>query len=220
LTYQTRVLDSELDELLPGVAALAIEGAKGVGKTATATRRTRAMFALDEPAQLEVVTANPAIIDSGVMPVLVDEWQRYPPIWDYVRRQVDAGAAPGSYLLTGSAVPIEAPVHSGAGRIVSVRMRPLALAERGLVTPTVSLAGLLSGRKPAVSGSSPVDLGGYVEEILASGFPGIRPLSARARRAQLDGYLARIAERDFPDQGLAVRRPDTLRAWMTAYAAA
>lgn len=220
MVYQERVLDTELDELLPGLPAIAIEGAKGVGKTATAARRTKVTFDLDVPAQLEVVTADPAVIDSGPRPVLLDEWQRHPPIWDYVRRQVDAGAAPGSYLLTGSAVPLEAPLHSGAGRIVSVRMRPLALAERGLVTPTVSVAALLSGTRPDIRGSSPVALDRYVEEILASGFPGIRILPPRARRAQLDGYLARVVERDFPEQGLAVRRPETLRAWMIAYAAA
>ncbi len=36
----------------------------------------------------------------------------------------------------------------------------------------------------------------------------------------MDGYLARIIDRDIPDQGVAVRRPDTLRRWMNAYAAA
>ena len=42
----------------------------------------------------------------------------------------------------------------------------------------------------------------------------------RARRAQLDGYLARVVERDFPEQGHPVRRAATLRAWLAAYAAA
>lgn len=219
VAYQARVLDRELDELLPGLPALAIEGAKGVGKTATADRRAATVFALDDPATAEVVAANPAVIDRGPFPVLLDEWQRQPPIWDHVRRRVDAGAAAGSYLLTGSAVPADAPVHSGAGRIVAVRMRPLTVAERALDTPTVSLAALLAGTRPDIDGSTGVALPDYVSEILASGFPGIRPLPDRARRAQLDGYLARVLQRDFPEQGLTARRPQTLRAWLTAYAA-
>jgi predicted AAA+ superfamily ATPase len=219
VTYQPRVLDQELDELLPGLPALAIEGAKGVGKTATATRRAQSKFALDDPPTAEVVAANPAIIDDGPRPVLIDEWQRHPPIWDYVRRRVDTGVSTGSYLLTGSAMPANAPVHSGAGRIVTIRMRPLALAERGLTEPTVSLAELLSGTRATIRGTTSVALSEYVAEILASGLPGIRPLTERARRAQLDGYLARIVEREFPEQGLTVRRPQTLRAWLTAYAA-
>ncbi len=76
--------------------------------------------------------ADPSITGSAVPTLLIDEWQRYPPVWDEVRRAVDEGAAGGSYLLTGSAAPAGAPVHSGAGRIVSLRMRPLSLAERAL----------------------------------------------------------------------------------------
>jgi predicted AAA+ superfamily ATPase len=218
--YLPRVVDVELDQLLPGIAAVAVDGAKGVGKTATAARRASTVFSFDDPAVLEVVGADPGVVDAGPPPVLLDEWQRYPPTWDHVRRQVDAGALPGTYLLTGSAAPVGAPVHSGAGRIVSVRMRPLSLAERQLAEPTVSLAEMLSGARPDVTGRTDVDLAGYVDEIIASGFPGIRPLLARARRAQLDGYLTRILERDFPEQGQRVRRPETLRAWLTAYAAA
>jgi predicted AAA+ superfamily ATPase len=36
----------------------------------------------------------------------------------------------------------------------------------------------------------------------------------------LDGYLHRVIDRDFPEQGVVVRRPETLRRWLAAYAAA
>jgi predicted AAA+ superfamily ATPase len=98
-------------------------------------------------------------------------------------------------------------------------MRPLSLAERAIAT-SVSLASLLSGSRPAISGATPVTLDDYVAEILASGFPGLRGLTDRQLRAQLDGYLARVIDREFPELGLTLRRPDTLRAWMRAYAAA
>jgi uncharacterized protein len=220
MEYSHRLVDVELDELLPELAALAIDGARGVGKTATAVRRAKTVFTLDDPAQHQIVAAEPGIVDRAARPVLLDEWQRYPPIWDHVRRQVDSGAPAGSYLLAGSAVPPDAPVHSGAGRIVSLRMRPLSLAERGLTTPAVSLTELLTGSRPEIGGSTRLVLTDYVEEILASGFPGIRPLSGRARRAQLDSYLALVVEREFPEQGLRIRRPQTLFAWLSAYAAA
>ncbi len=220
MDYLPRVVDRELDELLAGLPALAIEGVKGVGKTATATRRAKTVIALDDPSQLEVIAADPTRLDAVAKPVLVDEWQRHPPVWDLVRRRVDAGAAPGSFVLTGSASPADAAIHSGAGRIVSIRMRPLALAERGLDRPSVSLRSMLSGSRREIGGSAQLTLTDYVDEIIASGFPGIRPMTGRARRTQLDGYLDRLVERDFPEQGLRVRRPQTLRAWLTAYAAA
>jgi predicted AAA+ superfamily ATPase len=218
--YVPRVVDAELDELMAALPAIALEGAKGVGKTATATRRAAAVFPLDDRDVAEVVSADLSQLETEPGTVLVDEWQRHPPVWDHVRRQVDAGAPPGRFLLAGSAAPAEAPVHSGAGRIVAVRMRPFSLAERGLAVPVVSLARMVAGERPGVAGTTSAGLADYVEEILASGFPALRRFDGRARRSQLEGYLTRMVERDFPDQGLRVRRPGTLRAWLAAYAAA
>lgn len=218
--YRRRIIDTELDELLPGLAAVAIEGAKGVGKTATAQRRADIVYALDDNEQWQLLSADPGLVARGDGVVLIDEWQRLPAVWDTVRRSVDRDPRPGRFILAGSALPADTPMHSGAGRIVQVRMWPMSLAERGICETTVSLRDLLSGNKSPIEGESPVNLPEYVEEIVGSGFPGIRPLPDRARRAQLDGYIARIVERDFPEQGHQVRRPATLRAWLTAYAAA
>lgn len=217
--YTRRVVDDELDELLTGLSAVSLEGPKGVGKTATAQVRSSTIYRLDSPEELQVTRADPARLLVGPEPILIDEWQQYPPSWDLVRRTVDDSPSPARFLLTGSASPTGAPTHSGAGRIVPIRMRPLALAERGIST-SVSLAELLSGQRPAISGSTDIALGDYVDEILASGFPALRGLPDRALRAQLDGYLQRVIDREFPEQGMTVRHPDTLRAWMRAYAAA
>ena len=218
--YLPRVVDAELEELASALPAIAIVGAKGVGKTATASRRAASVHALDDPAQRSVARADPARLLDSSPPVLIDEWQHVPECWDLVRRAVDAGADPGSYLLTGSASPAEAETHSGAGRIVSIRMRPLALSERGLGTPSVSLSALLAGERPPIEGRTDLRVDDYVREILRSGFPGMRHLSGRPLRAQLDGYLDRIVDRDFPELGHPIRNPGALRRWMTAYAAA
>lgn len=218
--YSLRLVDIELDELLPELPAIALEGPRAVGKTSTAQRRAGTVYQLDDPAQRAIAEADPHQVLEGVPPVLLDEWQRVPAIWDAVRRAVDQGAQSGRFLLTGSAGPATPPTHSGAGRIVTLRMRPLALAERGVGAPTVSLTGLLRGSREEIGGKSDMALPDYVHEIVASGFPGIRPLGDRARRRQLDGYLRRIIDTDFPEQGTAVRRPDVLERWLTAYAAA
>ena len=218
--YRRRVVDDELDELIAELAAIAIEGPKGVGKTRTALGRARTVHRLDDPAELDVARADPARLLDGEPPVLIDEWQRLPQVWDLVRRAVDDGAAPGSFLLTGSAVPDPPPTHSGAGRIVSLRMRPLALAER-LGGATVSLAELLSGTRPHIIGATEVALGEYTELILASGLPGLAGLSGRARSLQLAGYIERVLDRDVRDDaGVVIRNPAALRRWLAAYAAA
>lgn len=218
--YFDRIVDRELDELLLQLPAISLEGPKGVGKTETARRRAATVYALDDPAQRTIVEADPARVVIGDPPILIDEWQRVPAVWDIVRRAVDAGCPPAQFLLTGSATPADAPTHSGAGRIVMVRMRPLSLAERPMARPVISLGELLRGHRPALTGRSDAGLNDYVNEIIQSGLPGLRAYSGRGLRAQLDGYLHRIIERDFEEQGLSVRRPEVLRRWLIAYAAA
>ncbi len=214
------MVDAELDELLEALPALALEGPKGVGKTATASRRATTVHALDDPAQRSVAVADPARLLDADPPVLIDEWQYVPESWDLVRRRVDGGAPAGQFLLAGSASPKGLDTHSGAGRIVSLRMRPLSLAERSSEEPTVSLRALLGGERPPISGATSWTLEDYVDEILRSGLPGLRDLDGRALRAQLDGYLRRIVDRDFEELGHPLRNPDGLLRWMTAYAAA
>ena len=220
MSYTRRIVDLELDDLFGEVAALALDGPKGVGKTTTAEQRAAGLVKLDFKAVREPVAADPQIILRRPRPLLVDEWQKVPEVWDVVRRAVDEDAAGGQFLLTGSASPQDGTVqHSGAGRIGRLRMRPMTLAERGLETPTVSLAAVLAERD-AIQGESTMGLPEYVEEIVASGFPGMRGLSSRARSFQLDSYLRNAVERDVPEQGLAVRRPGAMMAWLRAYASA
>ena len=219
MKYLPRIVDSQLDRLLAGLPAVVIEGPKAVGKTATARRRVVTSVSLDDPDELALMQGDPQRLGRLEKPILIDEWQHYPPVWDRVRHAVDAGAAPGSYLLAGSSFPAEAPRHSGAGRMLTLRMRPLSLAERGLTTTTVSLAAMLAGRAE-IGGDSHLTLDDYTNEITASGFPGIRAVPDGVRADLLDSYLTTVVDRDFADAGRPVRRPATLRSWLAAYAAA
>ena len=221
MDYHRRIIDDALDELLPHLAAIALEGAKGVGKTATAGQRASTILSLNDPRQREVLAANPDYVTEVPTPVLIDEWQLEPQMWDRIRRAVDEDNSGGRFLLAGSAgLPTNIRVHSGAGRIVSLRLRPLAFAERGLIEPTVSLRDLLTAGRPEITGRSSITLPTYTEEILRSGFPGIRDLPERARELQLDSYITRIVDRELRDNGVSIRRNGALKAWLTAYGAA
>ena len=219
--YRARIVDGELDELMPALAAIALDGPKAVGKTATAGRRAASILRLDDDLVRAVAQADLRRALAAEKPLLIDEWQHLPPIWNQVRRAVDDGADPASFLLAGSAaLDAAAGTHSGAGRIVSLRMRPMSLAERLPGEATVSLAALLGGGSPLIGGRSAVTLADYTQEILRSGFPGLRGLPGRALRLQLDSYLHRVVDRDFRELGHAPRNPGGLRRWMAAYAAA
>lgn len=227
MDYLLRAIDSQLDSLLPLAPAVAIDGPKGVGKSASAVRRAEYAWYLDQPEHRAIIEADLSLSGVPEGTILLDEWQRVPAVWDSVRRAVDLDAPPGRFLLTGSATPrAGVDTHSGAGRILSVRMRPMALFERQGGHATVSMRELLDGQggdgsvSPPIAGTTTWTLTDYCEAIISSGFPGIAGAPEALRRDLLDSYIRRIIDRDLPEQGVAVRKPETLLRWLRAYAAA
>lgn len=99
-------MEVALDLLLPRLAAIAIEGAKGGGKTETAQQRCRTARALDNPYQRQALEALLGLIEGRSAslrdvdhPMLIDEWHLVS-LWDGVRREVDRNAAGGQHLFT------------------------------------------------------------------------------------------------------------------------
>ncbi|MDR3359284.1 MAG: hypothetical protein LBO20_01220 [Bifidobacteriaceae bacterium] len=71
-----RLVDADLDRLMVEAPAVALEGPKGVGKTATASRRSRTVIDLSVDEQAESVRNEPSRLSSDPAPILPDEWQR------------------------------------------------------------------------------------------------------------------------------------------------
>lgn len=219
--YVPRVVDTVLDELFPHLPAILLDGPKAVGKTATAGRRAATIHDLGAIGPRTTAQADPTTVLLGAKPILIDEWQRVEDTWDAVKTAIDDYYAGGQYLLAGSApAPSPSGHHSGAGRITSIRMRPLTVFERAVAPATVSLADLLAGTQGPVTGLAGLSLADYTDLIVESGFPAIRGLPPRARATALDGYLARIVDTDLEEAGLRVKRPAAIAAWLRAYAAA
>lgn len=220
MTYLPRALEQQLDLFMPEVAAIAIEGPKGVGKTSTAEQRSQRTIRLDQQEDQALFQADPNFKRFETGTILIDEWQKLPEVWDRVRRAVDDGAGPGRFLLTGSATPVSGTdTHSGAGRILSLRMRPMALFERAGAKASISLQALMAGTAD-LSGSTDVALQDYATAIAESGLPGIQPLSPMVRTSQLDSYLQRVVDRELVEQGYMVRDKQSLMNWLRSYAAA
>lgn len=215
--YSRRIVDNELDDLIEQLPAILLDGAKGVGKTATALQRCASVRRLDTGLDSSLIAANPNIIAKDLSPVLIDEWQLLPHVWDTIRRLVDDKPVGGQFILTGSAPGRT--THSGAGRITTIRMRPLCLFERYPNSDAISFSSLLQSTNTKIEGQSEMTLERYVHEIISGGFPGMRHLSDRALTRQLDSYIDRIVDHDIREVGFVVRRPATLKAWLRAYAA-
>lgn len=203
--------------------AIAIDGLKGVGKTMSAKRLAATTFELDRARDYDQIVNIPNILSSERPPILIDEWQRIPAVWDYVRRAVDDGAKPGTYLLTGSIANADINIHSGAGRIIRRKMYPLSLAERDIEKPTISVGEMFSADKPFsanVAGKTDVSSADYIFEIVASGLPSFRYLVPESRKIAFDSYFHNILSHEFSQQGIRIRQPETLMRWLRAFAAA
>jgi predicted AAA+ superfamily ATPase len=221
MAYRVRVIDGLLDSYLEEVGAVLLDGPKSVGKSVTAKRRARTIYELDDPVIHQIVEADPSLALSQPAPVLFDEWQRLPSIWDAVKREVSKENSPsGPFILTGSAYAPDVATHSGAGRFLEIRMRPMTLSERGVCSPVFSIGALMSGQQEIPLTASSLKLKDYVDEITASGFPGIRKLSLNARQAMLESYITTIINKDMKEAGHNVRKPERMRAWLKSYAAA
>jgi len=218
--YVQRVQEPRIEKFLKGLPAFSIDGAKGVGKTTLAKRYAKTVFQIDNETTASLVLGTPDILKESLKPTLIDEWQSAPSIWNTVRHFVDDDMSPGQFILTGSAAPKKAGLHSGSGRIVRIKMRPFSLIERGLSPQLISLSGLLSGDPQTKPQTLEVSQQAYVQEILKSGFPGIRNIADELRKEMLDGYIDNIVEREFEKLGVQIRKPESLRAWLKAYAAA
>jgi hypothetical protein len=201
-----------LSERLTSIGAVLIDGPKGCGKTETALQFARSSVRFDtDPNARALLGLNPAELFDQETPVLFDEWQRAPEIWDQVRRHVDDLRLRGLYILTGSATPRdERELHSGAGRIGTLRMRPMSLFESGHSTGEVSLAALLVGADQKAKRTA-MTVPGLLERSIIGGWPALLDQSERTARGWLADYLTQIVEVDLPDLGTGRRAPDRLR---------
>jgi predicted AAA+ superfamily ATPase len=138
-----------LAESLHVFGAVSIEGPKYCGKTWSALNQANSAVYVMDPnrgfATKALAIEDPYRLLDGTAPLLIDEWQEAPGIWDAVRFEVDKDTARGRFILTGSTTPqADAPLHSGAGRIARIFLRPMSLYESGDSSGEVSLAALLS----------------------------------------------------------------------------
>ena len=174
--YIPRIIDAAVERYLATIGAVCIEGPKWCGKTWTSSYHSNSEFLVGNPdnnfQNRALAEMSPALVLEGETPRLIDEWQEVPPLWDAVRYTVDQRGKKGQFILTGSATPKRKGVlHSGAGRIGKLRMRPMSLYESGDSSGKVSLQELCEGKlTPAMTGE--VDLRTLARLTVRGGWPG------------------------------------------------
>lgn len=173
--YRPRLIDNIIDSYLEAFGAVCVEGPKWCGKTWTSSYHCKSEIMLGNPdgnfQNRQLAQMSPSLVLEGETPRLIDEWQEVPQLWDAVRYKVDQSGNKGQFILTGSATPNHKGIlHSGAGRIAKLRMRPMSLFESGNSSGDISLKDICEGGiEPKILGE--VDLRKFIDFIIRGGWP-------------------------------------------------
>jgi hypothetical protein len=221
--YRERVADAMLRRRLAGVGAVLIEGPKWCGKTTTAAQHAHTTIYMDEPEMvnqyLHMADINPKGLLAGEPPVLLDEWQIAPKLWDAIRFTVDRRGIPGQFILTGSAVPASTDDirHSGTGRFAWLTMRPMSLFESGESNGSVSLTHLFSS-PTMIEGTSTLTLDDIAYLICRGGWPYATNLDKELALDQAKYYFDAVVRSDVSRVDGVKRNPTLTAHIMRSYA--
>ncbi|MEE1117479.1 MAG: DUF4143 domain-containing protein [Methanosphaera sp.] len=222
--YLPRYMDKELEESLEYMGAVLITGPKWCGKTTTAKQHCKSLIELQHPingkSYLKLADTNPIELLKGEKPLLIDEWQMAPELWDTVRYLVDESDEDGLYILTGSTIVDESKImHSGAGRIKRIVMRPMSLYESGESTGKISLLDLFNDENLNIDGiTSNLTIPDLIFTACRGGWP--ESLNKKTKKQQLaivSNYIDVICNSDVSELDGVKRNPQRVKAILKSY---
>jgi len=221
--YLNRIIENRIKESMLTNGCVVIEGPKWCGKSTTAERFSKSVVKLQKPATFRQYKMLADIGDDNLLygekPLLFDEWQKIPDLWDYIRNEIDETNAKGLFLLTGSAKPIEDKErHTGIGRIKKLLMRTMSLWESKESTGEVSLNELFNGLEK-VSGKNPYKLNDIAHFTCRGGFPSSVTETDKKRTLNYArDYVETLLSTDITDVAEIKRNPTRARAILKSYA--
>lgn len=198
--YKPRLLEKDIIEKLTYSGAVYIEGPKWAGKSTTAMLFSKTNIKFQNPIIKKqyqtLVTISKEEVLAGEPPILFDEWQEVPEVWDFIRLDIDERNLKGAYLLTGSTKKQTIKIsHTGTGRINTVYMRPMSLFESGDSLGTVSLAELFANQKIKPVRAK-ITLNDIAKLVCRGGWPGSIELNESAALRVPSDLLVSIINRD------------------------
>lgn len=192
MKYLPRIVDKEIEELMEFMGAVLIEGCKWCGKSTTGSFHVKSVVEFQNPDRKEeydtIRNTRPSLFLDNEKPIMFDEWQMYPVVWDSIRTDVDHTGLKGQYILTGSAKPSEGEtMHTGTGRISRVLMRPMSLFESGESNGQVKFSDIIEGKD--ISGVSKLSLEDLASIIVRGGWPASIEVKSNAKYRIAQEYV-------------------------------
>ncbi len=220
--YYSRLVEKEIEKKLRTSGAVMVAGPKFCGKTTTCMLYQKSFVKLNTMHAIQMARMDPKGVLAGEKPRLIDEWQKAPDIWNYVKDDLDFEYSFGKYILTGSSTPADKTTvhHSGAGRITDVMMRPMSLWESNESSGQVSLSDVFDG-----GNNFPWDLNsGFalddVAHLLCRGGWPISVLAPKdiALEITKNYYRGLFVFEDSENEHFRNKKPEVLRMILRSYA--
>ena len=206
MAYIKRDIEDKIISISKEYSCILITGPRQVGKT-TVLRQLmddiREYVTLDDMDERSLAKRDPAMfLQIHSTPIMIDEVQYAPELFSYIKMEIDKGAAPGTYWLTGSQAfkLMELAQESLAGRVAILHMSSLSQHEiygSGDCTPFTLDLGALKAREKT---NAPADIAEIYDRIWNGSMPGLASGKFSDRDVFYSSYLQTYIDRDVKEQ--------------------
>ena len=206
MAYIKRDIENKILALSKEYSCILITGPRQAGKT-TVLRQLmsddREYVTLDDLEERSLAKRDPAMfLQMHTTPIMIDEVQYAPELFSYIKMEIDKGAAPGTYWLTGSQAfkLMELAQESLAGRVAILHMSSLSQHEIYGSGDCIPFTLELDSLKAREETNAPADITEIYDRIWKGSMPGLASGKFSDRDVFYSSYLQTYIDRDVKEQ--------------------
>lgn len=221
--YIHRHLESKFLKMSGFFKAVLVTGARQVGKTTMLKylSKNRTYVSLDDGDARALAKSDPKLFFMRYKPpMIIDEVQKAPELFPYIKVLCDESDQTGLFWLTGSEQfkMMESVTESLAGRIGIMTLYPLSMSEISGIAFDKPLDFSLEALMERETQAKPFDLNSIFTQIWKGGMPQVQKADSEQRSIYFSSYIDTYLMRDVTSEG-GVEDEVRFRKFLTACAA-
>ena len=206
MAYIKRDIEEKIISLSKEYACILMTGPRQVGKTTVLRQlmtEEREYVTLDDMEERSLAKRDPAMfLQMHSTPIMIDEVQYAPELFSYIKIEIDKGAAPGTFWLTGSQAfkLMGLAQESLAGRVAILHMSSLSQHEVYGSGKSMPFSLDLKALKAREKTNAPADVTAIYTRIWNGSMPGLVSGKFSDRDVFYSSYLQTYIDRDVKEQ--------------------